>query len=180
MPSGDVECSAATLLQQIRVLLIEAAREELPVPDTPKSKAQLSLHEMLDQHDFSKAESLAAAELANTTGTSAKIRGAIAVDMAEAAKRCNDVVAAHLWYGHALKADPSAMPVWLDHAKLAEDHGNMQTAQNILSQALCFCPLKENLLIKGLKLQERMGHLELARGMLANLKDANIEKVTRE
>jgi Tfp pilus assembly protein PilF len=185
MPSGDVECSAAMAREQMRVLLIEATREDLPVPDSPKSKAQFSLfsktlHDVLEQKDFSKAESLSAAELANTTGMSAKFRGAIAVEMAEAAIRHNDVIAAHHWYGRALEIDPNAVPVWLDRAKLAEQHGNMQLAQNILSQALCFCPLKENMLIKGIKLQERMGQFELARGMLANLKDTSIEKVQEQ
>lgn len=41
---------------------------------------------------------------------------------------------------------------------------------SLLGQALVFCPLKENLLLKGIKWAERVGRLSFARSLLAALR----------
>ncbi len=87
------------------------------------------------------------------------------------AKRHGDLPRARKLYQRAHQWQPLAMQTWIEHAKLEEECGELIACQNVLAHGMLFCgPQKEGLLIKGLKLQERMGQLDFGRSLIASLK----------
>ena len=78
---------------------------------------------------------------------------------------------------------PCASQGWLEYSKLEEEEGNVAKCSRILNKGLTFYSINENLLIRTIKHEERMGHetrggnLSRARELLAPLKHCNIEKV---
>lgn len=65
---------------------------------------------------------------------------------------------------------PFAYQGWLEFSKMEEECGNQQKSLDILLNGLKFNPLNENLFIKSIKVQERMGNFKEIRQMIDDLK----------
>ena len=53
---------------------------------------------------------------------------------------------------------------------MEEECGDMERCGRVLNRGLFFCPYNENLLVKGIKHQERIGNIQAARALLSRLK----------
>jgi hypothetical protein len=62
---------------------------------------------------------------------------------------------------------------------MEEECGNQATSSKILLQGLKFNPLNENLFIKAIKVEEKMGNYKLIRQMLKSITDCHIDKTWR-
>lgn len=101
------------------------------------------------------------------------------LEMADIAKRDNNIETARAYFQRASVASPTAPQVWLEWAKLEEECGELLLCQSILKRGLHECPLVEALLIKGVKHEERLLSLSGARAMLSRLLVSEPDKAWR-
>lgn len=98
------------------------------------------------------------------------------VELADIAKRESVVKDAREFYKKAVLLHPHASQIWLEYAKLEDECGALAKCQKILSAALTYCPFNEGLMVKAIKLEEKLGNLQNARAILARLKYVSLEK----
>jgi la-related protein 1 len=98
------------------------------------------------------------------------------LELADLAKRSNDIDASRQYYRRACQIQPNASQCWVEYSKLEEESGNLKRCADILREGLTHCSTNENLLVRALKFYERSGHIDDARQLLARLKDSSIEK----
>jgi aromatic ring-cleaving dioxygenase len=123
------------------------------------------------------------------------------LELADVAKRCNEIDNARTYYRKATKLQPLASQGWMEHSKLEEESGNLSKCASILEEGLRHCNGNENLyvesfswlnyayyiflnllyfqsisLIRAVKFRERVGQLDQARQLLGRLKHLPIEK----
>lgn len=101
------------------------------------------------------------------------------IELADLARRTNRFVEARRLYQSVCQLQPYASQGWVEYSKLEEECGNMNRVTNILHEGLEYCEYNENLLIRAVKHQERMGNMTRARALLARLKHVGIDKVWR-
>lgn len=120
------------------------------------------------------------------------------LELADVAKRCNEIDNARNYYHKACKLQPMASQGWMEHSKLEEECGNIKKCSSILEEGLSYCTANENLwvnlffqpyfilfiltpfgcrsLIRAIKFRERVGQLDQARQLLGHLKHLPVEK----
>ena len=108
-----------------------------------------------------------------------RIRWKISTELADLAKRQNHVPRARYWYEKAHDLEPLASQVWIEHAKMEEECGELLHCEKLMEQGLKHCELNEALMIKALKHYERMGCPDSARAILARLRDVPLDRVWR-
>ena len=59
---------------------------------------------------------------------------------------------------------------------MEEECGNQEKSRKILIEGLKFSNLNENLFIKAIKVEEKLGNIEAVRDLLADLKGVSIDK----
>ena len=59
---------------------------------------------------------------------------------------------------------------------MEEECGNQEKSRRILIEGLKFSNLNENLFIKAIKVEEKLGNIEAVRKLLADLSSVSIEK----
>ncbi len=115
------------------------------------------------------------------------------IEVAEAAKRENLTKVARTYYKKAIQLQPYASQAWLEYAKLEDECGELEKCQlvsksflinsaytiKILKYGLSYCPYNEGLIVKAVRLDERLGYLREARSILARLRDIDIERSWR-
>lgn len=106
-----------------------------------------------------------------------KIHWRMCMEVAELAKRHNDMNLARTWYAQVNTLEPHAAQGWLERAKLEEECGELGTCQQILDMGLSHCKHNESLLVKVIKHRERMGDLDGARAILGSLQHVDLQKV---
>ena len=67
------------------------------------------------------------------------------LELADLAKRSNEIEDARQCYIRACKQQPKASQGWLEHSKLEEESGNLRKCASILEEGLNNCTLNENL-----------------------------------
>ena len=67
------------------------------------------------------------------------------LELADLAKRCNDIENARDCYRKACKLQPLASQSWMEHSKLEEESGNLQKCASIMDEGLRYCSTSENL-----------------------------------
>jgi hypothetical protein len=67
------------------------------------------------------------------------------LELADLAKRSNEIEDARQFYIRACKQQPKASQGWLEHSKLEEESGNLRKCASILEEGLNNCTLNENL-----------------------------------
>jgi len=108
-----------------------------------------------------------------------KVHWRLYLEIAELSKRENRFQEARDIYRRVCNMQPYACQGWLEYSKLEEECGNLEKCSRILQRGLMFCHYSESLLIKAIKHEERLQHLDSARELLSRLKRAGIEKVWR-
>jgi tetratricopeptide (TPR) repeat protein len=108
-----------------------------------------------------------------------RIHWKIAMELADLAKRQNHVPRARRWYERAHELERGASQVWIEHAKMEEECGELLRCEELMTQGLAYCELNEALMIKALKHHERMGRPEKSRAILAKLRGVPLDKVWR-
>jgi tetratricopeptide (TPR) repeat protein len=103
----------------------------------------------------------------------------ICLELADLCKRHNQFSSARQWFARVNQMEPYAAQGWLEHAKMEEESGELVRCRSILQMGIQFCPLHESLLIRCIKIHERLGDLSGARAVLASLKHAGVERVWR-
>ncbi|GAX23582.1 hypothetical protein FisN_12Hh148 [Fistulifera solaris] len=98
------------------------------------------------------------------------------LELADLAKRFNRFTEARRLYQQVCQLQPYAFQGWLEYSKLEEECGNMNRVMNILHAGLEYCEHNEALMIRALKLQEKLGNLDTVRVLLARLKHVDIHK----
>lgn len=113
------------------------------------------------------------------------------MELADAAKRESTISQSRKCYRQATLLQPHASHAWLEYAKLEEECGYLEKCQvnvsslsidswqEILRTGLSYCPFNENLVVKAIKLEEKLGNLENARSILARLKYISLDKAWR-
>mmetsp|Transcript_11868 Transcript_11868/g.13801 ORF Transcript_11868/g.13801 Transcript_11868/m.13801 type:complete len:1213 (-) Transcript_11868:1358-4996(-) len=117
-----------------------------------------------------------ASEKCNPNSLPEKLHWKIYLEMADLAKRENRFTEARRLYRTVNKLQPYAPQGWLEYSKMEEECGRLPYSQKILEEGLTFCNFSEPLLIKAIKLEERMGNLGAARALLGRLRNVNVEK----
>jgi hypothetical protein len=112
----------------------------------------------------------------NLPSTNSALKWRIAMEVADCFRRRSQLDIARSWYARTHKMQPLAAQAWLEHARLEEEAGDLQRCQSLLSQGLLVCPVRDGLLLKALKLVERMGRPQAARALLAPLRHSPPEK----
>ena len=105
------------------------------------------------------------------------IRWRIYLDLADQARRMNDLISARSHFLRASEAQPLAAQCWLEWAKLEEESGHLGESLKILRRGLQKCRYNEGLLTKAIRQLERLHRLKDARGMLSVLKYESMDKV---
>lgn len=105
-----------------------------------------------------------------------KLKWRLYLELADVAKRESMVKDAREYYREATLLHPHASQTWLEYAKLEEECGQLSRCQKILNFGLLYCPFNEGLMVKSIKLEEKMGNLKNARAVLARLKYVSIDK----
>mmetsp|Transcript_30586 Transcript_30586/g.42193 ORF Transcript_30586/g.42193 Transcript_30586/m.42193 type:complete len:1186 (+) Transcript_30586:404-3961(+) len=98
------------------------------------------------------------------------------MEVADLGKRQNRIKHARHYYVQVHRMQPFASQGWLEHAKMEEECGDMERCGRVLNRGLFFCPYNENLLVKGIKHQERIGNIPAARALLSRLKRVPVER----
>jgi la-related protein 1 len=101
------------------------------------------------------------------------------IELADLARRTNRFAEARRLYQKVCILQPYASQGWLEYSKLEEECGNMNRVANILYAGLEYCEYNENLMIRAIKHQEKMGKAGHVRALLGRLKHISIEKVWR-
>jgi tetratricopeptide (TPR) repeat protein len=100
----------------------------------------------------------------------------ICMEIADLAKKKNLFDLARFWFKKATYLQPFSANAWVEYAKLEEEHGDLEACRNIIRDGLAFVPLNEVLLIKLVKIEERMDRLDHARVVLSRLSNLNNER----
>mmetsp|Transcript_20983 Transcript_20983/g.37890 ORF Transcript_20983/g.37890 Transcript_20983/m.37890 type:complete len:1660 (-) Transcript_20983:315-5294(-) len=108
-----------------------------------------------------------------------RVHWRVYLELADLAKRANKFDEARKLYENVCTTQPYACQGWLEYSKLEEECGNLRKCAQILHDGLDYCEYNENLLIRAIKHEEKMGHLNSARQFLGRLKHVGIEKVWR-
>lgn len=106
-------------------------------------------------------------------------RWMILLELADMAKREDDLDTARHLYRAVVKLKPRKSQVWLEYSKMEEETGQLDHARSVLRHGLQHCPLCEVLMIKMIKTEERLGNIAGAHALLARLKDQPLEKTWR-
>ncbi|EFA76592.1 hypothetical protein PPL_10361 [Heterostelium album PN500] len=110
---------------------------------------------------------------------SEKVHWRVYLELADLANRQSNLKLARKFYRIVTKTQPYISQGWLEYAKMEEDYGRLEKCQQILQLGLKYCPFNENLLIKGIRHEEKMDNLEGARALLSQLRDQSIFKTWR-
>lgn len=92
------------------------------------------------------------------------------IDLAEYAKRMSKFEQAKYFFKIAIALQPFAHQGWLEFAKMEEECGNQAACREIIFKGLKFNPTSENLLIKAIKVEEKLGNHGSVRKLMAELK----------
>ena len=87
-----------------------------------------------------------------------KVHWRVIIDLADYAKRESKFKEARLLFKLVSYLQPYAYQGWLEYAKMEEECGNQIKSKNILHEGLKFSTLNENLFIKAVKVEERLGN----------------------
>ena len=98
----------------------------------------------------------------------AETHGKVLLELADLSKRENNLNDARAIFQLVNDVYPHVHQGWLDYAKMEEECGELLECRRILTTGVKRCPGTENLLIKCLKLLERLGDLKQARALLAH------------
>lgn len=106
-------------------------------------------------------------------------RWALLLELADLAKRENDFELARSLYRKAIKQKPKKSLCWLEYAKMEDECGETRHCLALLKRGLASCPLCESMMIKAIKIEEKLQNVAGARALLALLKDQPLEKTWR-
>lgn len=70
---------------------------------------------------------------------------------------------AKYFYKMAIHLQPFCCEIWLEYAKMEEDYGNLYKAKSVLLNAYLFCKMNDVVVLKLLRLIEKVGTLQEAR-----------------
>eukprot|EP00668_Euglena_longa_P003803 GGOE01004460.1.p1 GENE.GGOE01004460.1~~GGOE01004460.1.p1 ORF type:complete len:1251 (-),score=281.32 GGOE01004460.1:762-3953(-) len=160
----------------------DIALKRLELVESPVSKVQfkefLWMLKEQEKHgsSYGSARQFALEAFATPGTLPEKVFWRVCMEIADLAKRENLVEEAAYWFHKVNQLQPFASQGWLEHAKMEEECGRLETCQYILGMGLRFCPHNESLLVKGVKHQEQAHDLEAARSLLARLKTIRLEK----
>ena len=105
-----------------------------------------------------------------------KVHCRIIMDLADYAKRESKFKEAKLLFKLVSYLQPYAYQGWLEYAKMEEECGNQNKSKKILHEGLKFSSLNENLFIKAVKVEEKLGNYVAVRNLLDTLKDIPLER----
>eukprot|EP01102_Stenamoeba_stenopodia_P016364 TRINITY_DN5718_c0_g3_i1.p1 TRINITY_DN5718_c0_g3~~TRINITY_DN5718_c0_g3_i1.p1 ORF type:complete len:1434 (-),score=333.17 TRINITY_DN5718_c0_g3_i1:126-4427(-) len=153
-------------------------RNELSLSPTTKLKFKAFFRQfkLKEKEGFQAAKDFA---LSSLSLLPEKIHWKVYLQMADLAKRENLLREAHRYYKKVNKLQPYASQGWLEHAKMEEECGDLEKCRRILATGLTYCTYNENLMVKAIKLEERIGNLTGARLFLARLKNVSIDQTWR-
>ncbi|EAR94542.2 hypothetical protein TTHERM_00048880 (macronuclear) [Tetrahymena thermophila SB210] len=97
-------------------------------------------------------------------------------ELADYAKKDCMYHEAKYFYKIAINLQPFCPDIWLEYAKMEEDYGNLQKAKEILENAYPFCKMSDSLILKLLRIIEKIGKIEDIRVILSNLNQLKIDK----
>ena len=101
------------------------------------------------------------------------------LDLADYSKRESRFKEAKMLFKLVSYLQPFAYQGWLEYAKMEEECGNQEKSWKILIEGLKFSNLNENLFIKAIKVEEKLGNFEEVRKLIAELADVPIDKSWR-
>lgn len=101
------------------------------------------------------------------------------MDLADFAKRESKFDEARNLFHIVSIIQPYAYQGWLEFSKMEEECGNQKVSRDILIQGLKFNPLNENLFIKAIKVEEKIGNFKEIRQMIKKIIDAPVDKAWR-
>jgi la-related protein 1 len=98
------------------------------------------------------------------------------LELADAAKRENNLKAARQVLQISVKIQPTAHQTWLEFSKLEEECGKIDSAFEVLAVGIQFSPTSEQIFAKLVKVEEKTGSFVVCRRVLAGLRRKSLEK----
>jgi len=148
--------------------------------ETPNSKykyKQIS-REMKD-HEKSGFSTVIKETFSRIMSIPRKVHWRVVLDLADYSKRESRFKEAKMLFKLVSYLQPFAYQGWLEYAKMEEECGNQEKSWKILIEGLKFSNLNENLFIKAIKVEEKLGNFEEVRKLIAELAEVPIEKSWR-
>lgn len=108
-----------------------------------------------------------------------KIHWRLILDMADFAKRESRFREAKILFKLVSYLQPYAYQGWLEYSKMEEECGNILKSWQILTEGLRFSHLNENLFIKAIKVDEKLGHFDNVRKLVSSMNNVPLEKSWR-
>ena len=105
-----------------------------------------------------------------------KVHWRVIMDLADYAKRESKFKEAKLLFKLVSYLQPYAYQGWLEYAKMEEECGNQNKSKKILHEGLKFSSMNENLFIKAVKVEEKLGNYVAVRDLIETLKDVPLER----
>jgi tetratricopeptide (TPR) repeat protein len=106
-----------------------------------------------------------------------KIIWKILLELADLCKREGHLQKAKRYFDRSVSRQPSAHQAWLEYAKMAEECGNLRLCQLVLNVAMNHCADNDSLLLKAIKLEEKLSGIEGARRLLQRVAHLPQEKM---
>ncbi|GAM27682.1 hypothetical protein SAMD00019534_108580 [Acytostelium subglobosum LB1] len=150
------------------------------ISESPESRQQYK--QFIKEFKIREKEGLDAAMAYashSLSSLSEKVHWRVYLELADLANRQNNLKLARKLYRVITKTKPYVSQGWLEYAKMEEDYGRLERAQQILQLGLKYSPFNESLLIKAIRHEEKMGNIDGARAMLSHLRDQSIFKTWR-
>jgi la-related protein 1 len=108
-----------------------------------------------------------------------KLHWRVLLELADLSKRDNRLDESRVLFQKVNELQPKGHQGWLEYAKMEEECGNLHECQRILARGVECCPENESLLLKSVKLAEKMGDMRMSRGLLARMRGLGVDKVWR-
>ena len=97
------------------------------------------------------------------------------LDLADLSKRVNKVTETRVFLALCGYLSPTTHQIWLEYSKLEEECGRVRTAKMLLQTGLAYCPGSDQLAIKLIKTEEKLGNEQEARSILGRFQALPIE-----
>lgn len=95
--------------------------------------------------------------------------------LADLSKRENQLEHAEQLFEVVHKLKPKAHIAWLEHAKMEEEYGRLDTCGRVLGRGLELCKQNQPLLNKAIRHEERSNNMQNARHLMSGLRSSSVE-----
>ncbi|KAL4511782.1 hypothetical protein ABPG72_012627 [Tetrahymena utriculariae] len=173
-PINEFKQRFARKIKQLR----QELKDNCKTPEGSQINVQLSCSSLLKKEIKQKLSfvEILGTSIAKMSQVKPNIYWKLMFELADYAKKDCMYHEAKYFYKIAINLQPFCPDIWLEYAKMEEDYGNLQKAKEILENAYPFCKMSDSLILKLLRIIEKIGKIDDIRAILSNLNQLKIDK----